>query len=97
VGNTLLRQKLVQILEGHGEPADIEYLNDLGNTVKTTSRCGLGQTSPNPVLTTIKNFRSAYNALLKERPDGMQASFDLRAAVRDAEKLAGRRSVHAEE
>ena len=38
------------ILAGTGEPADLDYLEELGETVKATSRCGLGQTSPNPVL-----------------------------------------------
>jgi len=59
------------------------------------SRCGLGQTSANPILTTLKNFRPAYNALVKKRTDGLQPAFDLRTAVADAERVIGRKSEHA--
>ncbi len=95
VGNVLLKERLDRIIAGKGEPADLAYLQDLGETVKTTSRCGLGQTSANPVLSTLKNFRPAYEALVRENRDGFQTSFDLRAAVGDAEKIAGRPSAHA--
>ncbi len=50
VGNTLLKERLDRILHGNGERADLDYLQDLGETIKRTSRCGLGQTSANPVL-----------------------------------------------
>jgi [NiFe] hydrogenase diaphorase moiety large subunit len=54
---------------------DLEYLEELGETIKATSRCGLGQTSPNPVLTTLKNFRPLYEA-------GQGASGRVQAVVR---------------
>ncbi len=95
VGNVLLRERLGRIIAGAGEPGDLEYLQNLGQTIKTTSRCGLGQTSPNPILTTLKNFRPTYNALVKKRTDRMQPSFDLSAAVGAAEAIVGRRSEHA--
>ena len=95
VGNVLLAERLERILAGQGEPEDLAYLEDLGQTVKAMSRCGLGQTSPNPVLTTLKNFRPAYNALVRPRENGLQPAFDLAAEVQDAERLVGRRSVHA--
>jgi [NiFe] hydrogenase diaphorase moiety large subunit len=94
VGNQLLARGLEKILAGHGEPADLEYLERLGTTVKTMSRCGLGQTSAQPVLTTLKNFRGLYEKQVKARADGRQPTFDLRAAVSDAEKIAGRTSAH---
>jgi [NiFe] hydrogenase diaphorase moiety large subunit len=94
VGNVLLKERLDAIRHGRGEPADLEYLQDLGTTIKTMSRCGLGQTSPNPVLTTLKNFRPTYDALVNERQNGMQPAFDLLAAVADAESITGRKSVH---
>jgi [NiFe] hydrogenase diaphorase moiety large subunit len=94
VGNVLLYQGLCKILDGKGEMADLEYLQDLGQTVKTASRCGLGQTSANPVLTTLKNFRPVYEGLVRTDTQGMQASFDIQAALQDAQKLAGRQSVH---
>ena len=94
VGNVLLLERIDQIIEGNGQPSDIEYLEQLCETVKTASRCGLGQTSANPVLTTLKNFRPAYDEAIRARDDGRQPSFDLRAAVADAERIAERSSVH---
>jgi len=95
VGNRLLKERLDKIIAGHGEPADVTYLEELGQTIKTMSRCGLGQTSANPVLTTLKNFPAAYQALVKKRTDGLQPAFDLSAAVQEAEAIIGRRSEHA--
>jgi [NiFe] hydrogenase diaphorase moiety large subunit len=94
-GNVLLKERLERVLAGHGEPADLEYLQDLGTTVKTMSRCGLGQTSANPVLTTLKNFRATYNALVRKPENGRQPTFDLSAAVGEAERIVGRKSEHA--
>ena len=94
VGNVLLKERLEKIQAGKGEPADLPYLEDLGQTVKTMSRCGLGQTSANPVLTTLKNFRAVYEGLVKEPSDGLQPAFDLSAAVGEAETIIGRRSEH---
>ncbi|MEW6198641.1 MAG: NAD(P)H-dependent oxidoreductase subunit E [Planctomycetota bacterium] len=94
VGNVLLKERVARIRAGQGQPKDLEYLQDLGQTIKIMSRCGLGQTSANPVLTTLKNFRSAYERLVKETPDGLQPAFDLAAAVRDAERVTGRASAH---
>jgi [NiFe] hydrogenase diaphorase moiety large subunit len=81
-------------MKGLAEPADLDYLEELGNTVKACSRCGLGQTSPNPILTTLKNFRPAYEALVKDPVDGMQPTFDLNAALQESERITGRKSVH---
>ena len=97
VGNVLLKEKLDTILAGRGEPSDLEQLAELGRTVKSTSRCGLGQTSPNPILTTLKDFRHLYEALVEPEEHGYRRSFDLAASVEHAEELAGRRSVHAGE
>jgi [NiFe] hydrogenase diaphorase moiety large subunit len=94
VGNVLLRERLEKIMKGLAEPADLDYLEELGNTVKACSRCGLGQTSPNPILTTLKNFRPAYEALVKDPVDGMQPTFDLNAALQESERITGRKSVH---
>ena len=92
VGNVLLQERLERILEGKGEPSDLDYLQQLGETIKIASRCGLGQTSPNPILTTLKSFRTAYEALVQEAPDGRQRSFDVQAALGDAKAIAGRSS-----
>jgi len=94
VGNVLLRQCLEKIRSGKGEPADLAYLQELSETIKMASRCGLGQTSANPVLTTLARFRSVYEARVQPAAEGMQPDFDLAMAVRDAENIAGRASVH---
>ena len=93
VGNVLLKERLENIMDGQGEPADLKYLEDLGTVIKSTSRCGLGQTSPNPILSTLKNFRSAYEALVKE-DQPFQPTFDIQKALGDAKSIAGRPSMH---
>jgi [NiFe] hydrogenase diaphorase moiety large subunit len=92
-GNVLLLQGIEKVLAGHGVPGDLEYLQDLGETTKAMSRCGLGQTSPNPVLFTLKNFRAAYEARLHTEVHGFLPEFDIRKAVKGAEEIAGRQSV----
>jgi [NiFe] hydrogenase diaphorase moiety large subunit len=94
VGNVLLLERINKLLGGRGEPSDLEYLEDLCETIKTGSRCGLGQTSANPVISTLKNFRPVYETAVTARDDGLQPSFDIRAALADAEQIAERGSVH---
>ncbi len=97
VGNVLLKERLDKIRAGLGESGDLEYLEQLGNTVKTASRCGLGQTSAHPVLSTLKNFRSLYEDLVQEPVEGRQRGFDIRTALGEAQELTGRESVHFQE
>jgi [NiFe] hydrogenase diaphorase moiety large subunit len=92
-GNVLLKQAVEKILAGHGVPADLEALQELSETIKTMSRCGLGQTSANPVLTGLKNFRSAWESRCKADGTGFQPTFDIRKALGVAEGLVGRKSV----
>ena len=49
VGNVLLKNYLEKVMQGKGEAADLDLLQELGDVVKIASRCGLGQTSPNPI------------------------------------------------
>ncbi|MBQ8895303.1 MAG: NADH-quinone oxidoreductase subunit NuoF [Clostridia bacterium] len=58
---------LNRITEGKGEEGDIEKLEELANNIKATALCGLGQTAPNPVLSTIRYFRDEYEAHIKEK------------------------------
>jgi NADP-reducing hydrogenase subunit HndC len=58
---------LDRITEGKGEADDIEKLEKLANTIIKASVCGLGQTAPNPVLSTLKYFRDEYEAHIKEK------------------------------
>jgi [NiFe] hydrogenase diaphorase moiety large subunit len=95
-GNVLLKERVDKIIAGNGEPDDLPYLEELARSVKATSRCGLGQTSPNPVLSTLENFRSCYEDKLREPQDGQRRSFDINEALTDARKLTGRPSVHFE-
>lgn len=93
VGNVLLKNCLEKIMDGKGEETDFSYMKELGEVMKGTSRCGLGQTSANPILSTIKNFKPVYEALMKELPEGMEPTFDIREALKDGEAVAGRKSV----
>ena len=92
VGNRLLHRKIGEIIDGLGEPDDLAYLESLGTTVKTTSRCGLGQTSPNPVLTSLKNFKHEYEKRMRPAKTAFRANFDMRAALQGTEELVGRKS-----
>ena len=58
---------LIRITEGKGREEDIDNLIYLGTQIKTASLCGLGQTAPNPVLTTIRYFRDEYEAHIFEK------------------------------
>jgi [NiFe] hydrogenase diaphorase moiety large subunit len=94
VGNVLLRNKLDEIARGKGQPEDLDYLQELGWSVKTASRCGLGQTSPNPILTTLQNFREAYEARVDPTRDFV-STFDLADAVKDAAAVTGQTLAEA--
>ena len=93
VGNVLMLHKIEDLLHGRGAASDLDYLEQLAKTVKVTSRCGLGQTSPNPVLSLLKNFRPALEALVKPQADEFLPTFDIRAALDSTEDLIGRKSV----
>ncbi len=77
VGNKRLFERLKDITEGKGREGDIEFLLSLGEDIKISSLCGLGQTSPNPVLSTIKYFRDEYEAHIREHrcPAGVCQAF----------------------
>jgi NADH-quinone oxidoreductase subunit F len=62
IGLKAMLDILERITQGRGEPADIETLLEMGTTIKKASLCGLGQTAPNPILSTIKYFRDEYEA-----------------------------------
>ena len=67
IGTKVMLDKLNDITEGRGKEGDIELLLDLSHDIINTSLCGLGQTAPNPVLTTIKYFRDEYESHIKEQ------------------------------
>jgi NADH:ubiquinone oxidoreductase subunit F (NADH-binding)/NAD-dependent dihydropyrimidine dehydrogenase PreA subunit/(2Fe-2S) ferredoxin len=67
VGSRHMVEILERIAQGEGQPDDLPKLETLGETVKRGSLCGLGQTAPNPVLTTLRYFRPEYLSHVKEK------------------------------
>ena len=67
IGTKRMLEILERIVEGKGEEGDIEKLEALAENIKATALCGLGQTAPNPVLSTLKYFRHEYEAHIKEK------------------------------
>ena len=65
-GTKRMLEILTRITEGNGREGDIELLESLAKNIKTTALCGLGQTAPNPVLSTLRYFRQEYEAHIKE-------------------------------
>ena len=67
VGTRRMLDILNRICDGKGEDGDIERLEDLAQSIKASALCGLGQTAPNPVLSTIRQFRNEYEAHIYEK------------------------------
>ncbi len=67
IGTTRMLEILKRICDGEGEDRDIETLAELGESIKTGALCGLGNSAPNPVLTTIKYFRNEYEAHINNK------------------------------
>ena len=67
VGTKRLLQILEKITSGKGEMEDIDKLEELANHMKSSSLCALGQSAPNPVLSTLKSFRDEYEAHIKDK------------------------------
>ncbi|MCD7974454.1 MAG: NADH-quinone oxidoreductase subunit NuoF [Phascolarctobacterium sp.] len=66
-GTERMLEILTRITEGQGREGDIELLENLAKNIKETALCGLGQTAPNPVLSTIKYFRHEYEVHIQEK------------------------------
>ena len=67
IGTKRMHEILTRLTEGKGEEGDIEKLERLAMNIKRSSLCGLGQTAPNPVLSTLKYFRDEYEAHIKNK------------------------------
>lgn len=89
VGTKRMLEILTRITEGEGKEGDIELLEELAEKIKTSSLCGLGQTAPNPVLTTIKYFRDEYEAHIKDKKCPAKSCKKLLIYTVDAEKCTG--------
>jgi len=67
IGTQRLLEILTRITEGKGKSNDIDLLEALGNDIRSSSLCGLGQTAPNPVLSTIRYYRGEYEAHIRDK------------------------------
>jgi len=94
VGTTLLKQGMEKVVAGRATLSDLAGMEALGNTVMRMSRCGLGQTAPNPILTTMRNFPELYEARLAPTP--FTPLVTLHDALREAVAIQGRESVSEE-
>ena len=89
IGTKRMLEILDKITKGEGTMEDIEKLEHLANTIKKTSVCGLGQTAPNPVLSTIKYFKDEYIAHVKDKKCPAKECKALSAYQIDPEKCKG--------
>ena len=89
IGTKRLQEILGRIVSGKGREGDIELLEELCKGVKDGALCGLGQTAPNPVLTTIRYFRDEYEAHITEKKCPAKECVDLLTYTIDAEKCIG--------
>ncbi|MCT4636463.1 MAG: NADH-quinone oxidoreductase subunit NuoF [Bacteroidales bacterium] len=89
IGNKRLYETLDKISLGNGTKEDIEMLQNMCTVIKDTSLCGLGQTSPNPVLSTIKNFYDEYIEHVEDKKCRAGVCKDLMQYVIEAENCVG--------
>ena len=89
IGTKRMLEILTRITQGKGEDGDIEKLEELAHQVKDSSLCGLGQTAPNPVLTTLKYFRHEYEAHIYDKKCPAHSCKELLTYVIDPEKCTG--------
>lgn len=89
IGTRRMLEILEKITDGRGEDGDIEKLEELARTIKATALCGLGQTAPNPVLSTLRYFRDEYEAHIYEKRCPAGHCRKLARFTIDAEKCKG--------
>ncbi|MFH1758742.1 MAG: NADH-quinone oxidoreductase subunit NuoF [Pseudomonadota bacterium] len=92
VGTKIMLDFLTNITEGRGKEGDIETLLDLADSIKNTALCGLGNTAPNPVITTIRYFRNEYEAHIQDKRCPAHSCLPLIkfAVIPDLCKMCGR-------
>ena len=89
IGTVRLLEILEKITSGNGEMEDLDKLEELANYIKSASLCGLGQTAPNPVLSTLANFRDEYIAHIVDKKCPAGVCKNLMSYVIDQEKCIG--------
>ncbi len=89
IGTARMQEILTRIVNGEGKEGDIELLEELCEAVKDGALCGLGQTAPNPVLTTIRYFRNEYEAHINEKKCPAKECVNLLTYSIDSDKCKG--------
>ncbi|MBQ7999619.1 MAG: NADH-quinone oxidoreductase subunit NuoF [Ruminococcus sp.] len=89
IGTKRMLEILTRITDGEGKEGDIELLEELCNAIKDGALCGLGQTAPNPVLTTIRYFRHEYEAHINDKKCPAHECTNLITYVIDKDKCKG--------
>ena len=88
-GTTRMLDILTNITSGEGKEGDIELLEELARSIKQAALCGLGQTSPNPILSTLRYFRSEYEAHIYDKKCPARSCSPLLTFTIDQEKCTG--------
>jgi len=88
-GTRVMYEILQRITSGEGKEEDIDTLLSLGNTIMDSSLCGLGQSAPQPVISTIRYFRNEYEAHIQDKNCPAKVCKDLIRYVVDPEKCVG--------
>jgi [NiFe] hydrogenase diaphorase moiety large subunit len=86
---TMYRKTLEKVIDGNAKRSDIQAMLDWAPIAKA-SRCGLGQTAPNPIVSTIHNFRHLYEGRIRNADETYETGFDLDRAVAEANATVGR-------
>ncbi len=89
IGNKRLHELLEHITRGNGTEADLVRLRNMSNVIKDTSLCGLGQSSPNPVLSTLDNFMDEYLAHVRDKKCPAGSCKDLMQYIIDPVNCVG--------
>lgn len=89
IGTKAMLDTLTRICNGQGVPEDLDYLDELAVHIKQSSLCGLGQTAPNPVLSTLRYFRDEYEAHIFEKRCPAKVCKALITYVIDPQKCTG--------
>jgi [NiFe] hydrogenase diaphorase moiety large subunit len=87
VGTSLLRDCLSKIMEGKGTQEDLEHLKTWSHQVRLASRCGLGNVAPQPILQSLRSFRSHYEALISRPENPLFYAFDLEKAEEEYDQI----------
>ena len=89
IGTKRMQEILTRIVNGEGREGDVELLEELCLGIKDGALCGLGQTAPNPVLTTIRYFRDEYDAHIRDKKCPAKECAALRTYSINADKCIG--------